>query len=155
MRAATNCELPARKLNRSMSSSTPTYSPCSTTATRRLLCLVILQQGARDEVVGLDRDDVVLGQAGDAACRSARASRIAALASRMPVSRPIRAPSRTNNALVLIARIVWPALAIVSSPPMKAAGCSGASRTRAPSSGLKRAASWSRAAASSLREISR
>ena len=73
----------------------------------------------------------------------------------MPVSRPTRAPSRTNSALVLIARIVSPALSIVSSAPIKTAGWNGASRTRAPSSGLKRAASWSRAAASSLREISR
>ena len=66
MRAATICELPAMKLSRSMSSSTPTYSPLSVTATRRLLCLVILQQRARDEIVGLDRDDVVFRQSGDA-----------------------------------------------------------------------------------------
>ena len=103
---ATSCELPAMKLSRSMSSSTPTYSPFSVTATRRLLCLVILQQRARDEIVGVDRDDVVLRQ------RSAtrRLDRQALRGSPpwpglMPVSRPTRSPSRTNSALDLMARI--------------------------------------------------
>ena len=85
--------------------------------------LVVLghpQQRARDEIVGLDRDDVVFRQIGDAVSIGLR-SRIVALASRMPVSRPTRAPSRTNRALVLIARIVSPALAIVSVGAMKTA----------------------------------
>ena len=43
MRPATSCEFPARKLRRSMSSRTPMKSPFAVTATRRLLCLVILR----------------------------------------------------------------------------------------------------------------
>ena len=43
MRPATSCELPARKLRRSMSSRTPMKSPFAVTATRRLLYLVILR----------------------------------------------------------------------------------------------------------------
>ena len=47
----------------------------------------------------------------------------------MPVSRPTRAPSRTNTALDLLARMVSPALSIVWLGAMKTAGWRGTSRT--------------------------
>ena len=52
MRPATSCELPARKLRRSMSSRTPTKSPFAVTATRRLLCLVILRSAVETRSSG-------------------------------------------------------------------------------------------------------
>ena len=48
----------------------------------------------------------------------------------MPVMMPIRSPSRTNNALLSISRIICPAASMVSPASMKAAGCRNSSEIR-------------------------
>ena len=48
----------------------------------------------------------------------------------MPVMIPTRSPSRTNNALLSISCIMWPAASMVSPASMKAAGCRNSSEIR-------------------------
>ena len=140
MRAATSCELPARKLRRSMSSSMPTYSPFSPTATRRLLCLVMRSSARRDEIVRRRRETTLYCATVATRASIGWRSRIAALARSVAGddADPLAVAHEQRLGVVLAHRRGRRARSNRSAS-MNTAGWTKSSLTRASIIGLKRA----------------
>ena len=132
MRPGMSWVLPATRPRMSMSSRKPAHSPSRRTATRRLSCLVI-SSTASNTKSSASTEMTSKWQMSRTGVPSGIRRSTAALERFMPVTTPVRSPSRTKSTLPPLSAMRWPACSMVASASMNTAGMKLASRTLARS----------------------